>query len=259
MKKITILGNGNIAFAIAKGLVNNYELEIIGRDIKKLENFRKNIGADINISEYGKNFIIDGKNIILAVKPNNINSISPLLQGKAENIFSVLAGTKIADIKKKIASKSYVRAMPNLSALFQESMTSITGDIHSKSIAINIFSNIGSTIWLESEDEVDIATAIAGSGPAYLSLIAESIADGGVKAGLKRKDSEKLVLGLFKGFSPLLEKYKASDIKDSVMSPKGTTAYGYSALEESNVRNSFIKAIESAHQRAVDLGKPIQI
>ena len=145
--------------------------------------------------------------------------------------------------------------MPNLSALFQKSMTSISGDIHSKNLALNIFSTIGSTIWLESENEINIATAIAGSGPAYLSLVAEAIADGGVKAGLKRKDSEKLVLGLFTGFAPLLEGHKASEIKDSVMSPKGTTAYGYATLEENSVRNSFMQAIESAYQRAIELGK----
>jgi len=244
-----------MAFAIAKGLVDSYHIEVIGRDMKKLKEFRENLGTKIDISEYGDSFSINGKTIILAVKPNNLQAISPFLSGIAKNIFSVLAGTTIESIKREIKSKSYIRAMPNLSALFQKSMTSITGDIYSKDLAVNIFSTIGLTLWLETENEIDIATAIAGSGPAYLSLVAEAIADGGVKAGLKRKDSEKLVAGLFNGFPSLLENHKASEIKDSVMSPKGTTAYGYATLEEGSVRNSFIKAIEYAYQRAVVLGE----
>ena len=255
MQKLTIVGNGNMAFAIAKGLVENYRLEVVGRDLEKLKKFRENLGKDIDILEYQDGFSIEGKNIILTFKPNNLKSVSPLLTGTAETLFSVLAGTKIETIKDEVSSKSYIRAMPNLSALFQKSMTSITGDVQAKKLAIDIFSTIGKTLWLESENEVDIATAIAGSGPAYLSLVAEALADGGVKAGLKRVDSEKLVFGLFDGFSHLLKDQKASNIKDSVMSPKGTTAYGYSTLEDGSVRNSFIKAVESAYQRAVELGK----
>jgi len=255
MKIITIIGSGNMAFAIAKGLVDTVRLEIVGRDIKKLQEFQKKIGKKISIFEYEDGFSIENKHIILAVKPYNLESISPLLKGKAKNLFSVLAGTRIDSIREKIQADSYIRAMPNLSALFQKSMTSISGDEDSKDLAINIFSTIGSTLWLESEDEIDISTAIAGSGPAYLSLVAEAMADGGVKAGLKRVDAEQIVLGLFSGFAPLLEHHKASDIKDSVMSPKGTTAYGYATLENGAVRNSFIQAIESAYKRAVDLGK----
>jgi len=255
MKIISIIGNGNMAFAIAQGLADTVHIEVIGRDIQKLENFQKKLGKKISILEYADGFSIENKHIILAVKPNNLDSVSTLLKGKAKNIFSILAGTKIESIKAKIQADSYIRAMPNLSALFQKSMTSISGDADSKELAINIFSTIGSTLWLESEDEIDIATAIAGSGPAYLSLVAEAIADGGVKAGLKRADAEKLIVGLFSGFSPLLESYKPSYIKDSVMSPKGTTAYGYATLENGAVRNSFIQAVESAYKRAIELGK----
>lgn len=255
MEQITIIGNGNMAFAIAKGLSDNYEIEVVGRDLRKLEKFRETLEKDIKIIEYGKEFSIEGKNLIFAVKPHNLEAVSQSLTGEADVLFSVLAGTTIDSIKKVIESKSYIRAMPNLSALFQSSMTSITGDVHSRKLAFDIFSTIGLTLWVENEDEIDAATAIAGSGPAYLSLVAEAMADGGVKAGLKRLDAEKLVLGLFKGFAPLLENYKPSDIKDSVMSPKGTTSYGYSTLEAGAVRDSFIKTIESAYGRAKALGK----
>jgi pyrroline-5-carboxylate reductase len=254
LKNITIIGNGNMAFAIAKGLSKDYKLKVVGRDISKLKKFRDDLDKDIEIVELKDGFSINNENIILAVKPYAVDEVSKLLTGKAEKLFSVLAGTTLSKLRDKFESKHYVRAMPNLSALFQKSMTSLAGDKSAKEDAIALFSSIGLTIWFESEDEIDVATAIAGSGPAYLSLVAEALADGGVKAGLKRADAQKLVAGLFRGFSPLLKHHKPAEIKDSVMSPKGTTAYGYASLEERGVRSAFIKAVESAHQRAVVLG-----
>jgi pyrroline-5-carboxylate reductase len=107
-------------------------------------------------------------------------------------------------------------------------------------------SAIGDTMWLASEKELDIATAVAGSGPAYLALVAEAMMDGGVAGGLKRADSVALVNSLFRGFAPLISAQHPALIKDSVMSPAGTTAAGYKELEIGGVRASFIKAIASA-------------
>jgi pyrroline-5-carboxylate reductase len=257
VKQITIIGNGNMAFAIAQGLSKEYRLQVVGRSLEKLKEFESRLGVEVEIvSDYlDTSFDISGRDVILAVKPNNLSSVAKSLSGKANSLLSVLAGTTLLSLKEKIEAESYIRAMPNLSASFQKSMTSITGNPKDREFAEEIFSYIGTTLWLDSESDIDIATAIAGSGPAYLSLVAEALADGGVKAGLKRRDAETLVHGLFNGFAPLIENKKASVVKDEVMSPKGTTAYGYSALEEGRVRTAFIKAVESAFNRAVELGK----
>ena len=155
-----------------------------------------------------------------------------------------MAGKKIDEIKKYIKAKNYTRAMPNIGAEYMASTTAVFGSDE----AMEIFNKIGSTIKVNSEKELDIATAIAGSGPAFLALVAEAISDGGVLCGLNRELSYKLTKGLFKSFSAIDK--KPSDIKDSVMSPAGTTASGYEALEEGNVRNSFIKAIKSAYEKS---------
>jgi pyrroline-5-carboxylate reductase len=252
---LTIIGNGNIAFALAQGLSKKYKLEILGRNIEKLREFQKKIDSqNLTINILGKTSLKD-KIVILAVKPNNLKEIATKIKEETKIIYSVLAGVKIEDLRKSIKSQFYIRAMPNLSAIYQKSITSLTGDIEIKNSAIELFSNIGETIWLNSEDEVDIATAIAGSGPAFLSLIAEALTDGGVFAGLKRGDSEKIVQGLFNGFPYLLNNEKPSLIKDKVMSPKGTTAYGYKTLEEGKVRATLIKTIENSYKRALELGK----
>jgi len=143
-----------------------------------------------------------------------------------------------------------VRTMPNLAASYQKSMTTVFGDEAFKDEAIEICESFGKALWLNSEKEIDIATAVAGSGPAFLALAAEALSDGAVKEGLKREDAQELVKGLFEGFSSLLNEKHPAIIKDEVMSPGGTTAAGYAALEEGKVRDGFIKAIVKAYEKA---------
>ena len=134
-------------------------------------------------------------------------------------------------------------------------MTTLVGDINLKDEIITLFNNIGSTLWLNSEKELDIATGIAGSGPAFLAIIAEALADGGVNCGLKRDDSQKLVKGLFNGFGDLIQNNHPAILKDNVMSPAGTTSAGIQILEKYGIRNAFIEAIDKAYQRAIKLNE----
>ncbi|QOG12887.1 pyrroline-5-carboxylate reductase [Arcobacter sp. FWKO B] len=252
--KLTIIGNGNMAKALIGGLCQQYDIEVVGRNEDKLNNLKKDFN-NISVTLVGDKYDITGKNIIFCVKPYALEEVACKLQGEAQSLFSILAGTKLSSLKSVIKSQNYVRVMPNIGAVYNKSMTTLTGDELLKNLSIEIFSSIGEVLWLKSENELDIATAIAGSGPAYLALIAEAMADGGVKCGLSRADSKKLVQGLFEGFSPLINNYEPSHIKDQVMSPSGTTAVGVATLEEGSIRSSFIKAIESAYKRAVELGK----
>jgi pyrroline-5-carboxylate reductase len=235
---ITIIGNGKMALAIAKGLNGN--VEVVGRDEKKLKEFCKN--SDVKKYYLLNDFDISDKTIILATKPYALTSLS--LKGKAKEIISIMAGKKIEEIKKHISSEIYSRAMPNIGAINQASTTAIFGSDR----AYEIFLKIGTAIKVNSEKELDIATAIAGSGPAFLALVAEAIADGGVLCGMSRELSYEFTKGLFKSYASLED--KPANIKDSVMSPAGTTASGYEKLEENSVRYSFIKAIKSAYDKS---------
>jgi len=241
--KLTIIGNGAMATALADGLSKRYELEFIIRDEKKVDYLKDRYGCDVSLLDDND---INGKNILLCIKPYALEKVSSKLQGEARTLYSILAGTTIEVLESHISAKYTIRAMPNLAATFGSSATSLTGNETNSSEAIDIFDSIGTTVWLSSEKELDIATAIAGSGPAYLALVAEAMMDGGVKQGLRRDDSMKLVEALFGGFAPMLSSKHPALIKDAVMSPGGTTAAGYASLEESGVRDGFIKAIESA-------------
>ena len=241
--KLTIIGSGAMAMALADGLAGTYQLEFIARDSQKLEKLSGRYNAAY--SQLGDTDI-DSKTILLCVKPYALESVSTQLRGKARTLYSILAGTSIDMLAAKINAEHIVRAMPNVAAAFGASATALTGDEAVREEAIDIFNAIGDALWLGSEKELDIATAIAGSGPAYLALVAEAMMDGGVKQGLKRNDSRTLVESLFRGFAPLLTQQHPALIKDAVMSPGGTTAAGYAALEEGKVRDGFIKAIEAA-------------
>jgi len=250
--KLTFIGNGNMAKSLIKGLVATYEIEVMGRNEKSLNTLKNDI-PEITIKVISDSEDISGKNIILCVKPYSLPDLAPKLNGEANAIYSVLAGTSIDSLKSNINAKKYIRTMPNLGAAYLKSMTTVTGDESIKEQALEIFNQIGTTLWLGSENELDIATGLAGSGPAFLALVAESLADGAVNAGLKRDDAQILTQGLFDGFAPLLADQKPADIKDGVMSPGGTTAAGYAALENGNVRNSMMNAIRDAYLKAKEL------
>mgnify|MGYP002712993200 FL=1 len=254
MKTITFIGNGNMALSIAKGLKNSYKIEVIGRDIDKLDKFEKELNADIK-KVLMNDCDIENKTVILCVKPANVEEISTKIKGKAKVIYSVLAGTTVQKIKDSLNPHAVVRSMPNLAASVGRSMTTLTGDENYKDEAKELLGAIGTTLWLSSEKELDIATGLAGSGPAYLTLIAEALADGAVKQGMKRADAMTAVRGLFSGFGELIQDIHPALLKDGVMSPGGTTAAGYGALEKGNVRASCIDAIEQAYKKALELSK----
>ena len=250
--KLTFIGNGNMAQALIKGLVAHYEIEVFGRNEKSLQALQKMLPT-ITTKVLSQSEDLTGKHIVLCVKPYSLPDLAPKLSGVAETLYSVLAGTSIESLNTYIKTKRVVRAMPNLGAAHLKSMTTLTGDETLKENALNIFNQIGRSLWLGTENELDIATGLAGSGPAYLALIAEALADGAVKQGIKRPDAQVLVQGLFEGFAPLLAHDNPADIKDGVMSPGGTTAAGYAALEKGNVRNAMMEAIADAYTKAKEL------
>ena len=252
MKTITFIGNGNMALSIAKGLKQDYKIEVVGRNLEKLEKFEKELGVSID-KHLINGFNIENKTILFCVKPANVEEVAKKLNGKSRVVFSVLAGTTVDKLRTNLNTDGVVRTMPNLAASVGRSMTTLTGDEEFKDEAQTLMGAIGETLWLSSEKELDIATALAGSGPAYLTLIAEALTDGAVKQGMKRDDAMATMRGLFGGFGELIQDIHPALLKDAVMSPGGTTAAGYGALEDGNVRASCIDAIAKAYKKATEL------
>ena len=254
MQTITFIGNGQMALSIAEGLKHKYHIEVVGRSTEKLDAFEKRLGIRVDKAPL-EHFDITEKKIILCVKPNALESTAKHLKGKAELLVSVLAGTPIEKLSKAIKSKAIVRAMPNIAASVGASMTTLTGDASHREEAEVLLRGAGDVLWLESEKAIDIATALAGSGPAYLAVMAEALTEGAVVQGLKRDEALTLTRGLFKGFAKLFETKHPVEIKESVMSPGGTTAAGCAALEAHGFRFAAMSAVREALVRAETLAK----
>ena len=254
MEELIIIGNGNMAQALCAGLGEKYRLHVFGRNSIKLEEFKNKLDF-VEISTFSEPLDISGKKVILCVKPNSLDDVATKLIGEADILISILAGSDISKISSKIKAKSIVRAMPNVGAKFLKSMTTLTGDVASKDFACELFLSIGSVLWVDTQKELDIATAVAGSGPAYLALVADAMIDGAVKLGLSRANATNLTAGLFDGFAPLVKEFEPSQIKNNVMSPGGTTAAGIAYLEQNATRSSFMGCVESAYKKAVELSK----
>lgn len=252
MKTITFIGNGNMALSIAKGLKNNYKIEVVGRSFEQLNKFESELGVTVE-KALMDDFNVDEKTVIFCVKPANVEEVAARITGRARVVYSVLAGTTLHKLKHNLNPHAVIRAMPNLAASVGKSMTTLTGDEEFRAEAEELLGAIGTTLWLGSEKELNIATALAGSGPAYLTLIAEALADGAVKQGMKRADAMATMRGLFSGFGDLIQEIHPALLKDAVMSPGGTTAAGYGALEDGNVRAACINAIEKAYKKATEL------
>ncbi len=242
--KLLLIGAGNMGGAMLQGL-HSYDVTVVEMYKSRADELTK-IFPDVKVVHSIPK--LDGYIVILAVKPQSLDSLH--VEGRAEGVISILAGVTLEKLKTKIDSKSYVRAMPNMAALVRKSATSLCGDEKLKSTAIEVLNSIGKCFWLESEDELDIATGLAGSSPAWIALVAEALSDGAVNLGLKREISYKYVAQLFEGVGEVLQNEHPAILKDKVTSPAGTTIAGLAKLEEGGVRDSFIKAMEASYKRA---------
>ncbi len=245
--QLLLIGAGNMGSAMLKGLAD-FDITVVERDINKIKELKKLYPKAKFLNETPN---IDNFVVILAIKPQSLDNLR--LNGKAKALISILAGTPISKLKEKVDAKFYIRAMPNVAAMYQKSVTSVVGDEGFKKEALKILSSIGKTIWLNSEKELDIATGLAASSPAWLAIVAEALADGAVNLGLPRDKAYEYLGGLFEGVGAVLENTHPAIFKDMVTSPGGTTAAGLYALEENGVRSAFIKAMESCYNRAKEL------
>jgi len=249
---ICVIGYGEMAKAILQGMKNGKweieNVEVVGRNFDKLKEIEQKFKVNTSLID---GYDISDKEVILAVKPYALQEVSMRIKGEAKALYSILAGKSLTELEKYIKAKSYIRAMPNIAAAKSVSTTAVTGDKEAKQRAEEIFSFIGDVVWVENDDEIDMATAIIGSAPAFLAIIAEAFSDGGVYTGLKRDVANKLTKGLFKSFASMDMNF--SEIKDKVMSPKGTTAEGIFILENEKIRGTIIKAVKNTYEKSKKL------
>lgn len=198
---------------------------------------------------------------LIAVKPYDVAAAcAAAAAAGATRLLSIAAGIGLAALQEAAGPEvAVVRSMPNTPALVGKGAAAICGgptaDDADLAWAESILGSVGIVVRVP-EGQLDAVTGLAGSGPAYLFLVAEALIDAGVLAGLSRANSEALVTQLFVGSSALLEQRgDPAQLRAMVTSPGGTTAAGLRQLEEHAVRSAFLEAVMAATQRGVELGK----
>ncbi|KAA6227770.1 pyrroline-5-carboxylate reductase [Campylobacter sp. LR291e] len=245
MPSIYILANGVMAQALAHGLKDNYEVIFVGRNLSKLSSLKEQ-GFKTLLYE---NFNLDDKNAILAFKPYAFDEVSTLLRGEAKILISVLANTNLNKLSS-IKAQNIVRIMPNIAAKYKVSATPfVLKNEKFKDEILAILQSFGYAYELDNEEQMPVATAICGCGPAFLAMVAESIAGGGVLEGLNKNLSYDLTKALFKSTSELLKHEHPAIIKENVCSPAGVSIKGVRALEKNGIRTAFFEAISASSNK----------
>ena len=198
---------------------------------------------------------------LIAVKPYDVAAAcTAAAHAGATRLLSIAAGIGIAALQDAAGPQvAVVRAMPNTPALVGKGAAAICGgpttDDDDLAWAESILGSVGIVVRVP-ESQLDAVTGLAGSGPAYLFLVAEALIDAGVLAGLSRANSEALVSQLFVGSAALLaQRGEPAQLRAMVTSPGGTTAAGLRVLEEHGVRSGFLEAVMAATQRSAELGR----
>jgi len=267
-KKIGFIGSGNMGEALISGLVlskaakpENIICSDIAEDtLEAIQNKYKVLTTTDNIEVVQKSEIV-----IYATKPQILGSVlketaSALDQSKL--IISIAAGVPLAAIAVGLQKElRLIRVMPNICAFVKESATAIAaGEFASKEdvkLARAIFDSVGRTVFIQENVLMDAFTGLSGSGPAYIFIIIDAMADAGVKMGLSRKDSLFLSTQTVLGAAKLLleSKEHPGQLKDRVASPGGTAIAGIHTLEQGGLRTTMINAIEAATKRSKELGE----
>jgi pyrroline-5-carboxylate reductase len=264
-RRLGFLGAGNMSGALIKGLLHASvpAAQITASDLKteRLEQLRAAHG--IRTTQDNHALVRDSDVIVLAVKPQGIDKVLTEIGAEVrpdQLVVSVAAGVPIEALEARLAPGTrVVRSMPNTPATVQAGATAISGGAHAREddlrVARELFEAVGRVVVLD-ESLLDAVTGLSGSGPAYVMLIIEALADGGVKVGLHRDTALTLAAQTVFGSARLLLETgeHPGRLKDMVTSPGGTAIAGLHTLESGGLRTTLIDAVETASKRAAELG-----
>ncbi len=266
-KKVGFIGSGNMGEALIKGLTaaNVVRGEMIWASDVRGDRLKEIAGTyGIKLAPDNLHLVREADVVIMAVKPQ---IMAPVLReiasvfSRRKLMISLAAGVSTESIRASLGKDGrLIRVMPNTPALVLEGVTAIAKaeglEPEDMDVAGEIFSAVGRVVVLD-ESLMDAVTGLSGSGPAYVALVIESLADGGVKMGLDRITAMTLATQTVLGAAKLLleTRLHPGALKDMVSSPGGTSIAGVAALEEGGLRTTFIKAVERATQRSKELGR----
>jgi pyrroline-5-carboxylate reductase len=266
-EKIGVIGAGKIGSAIVRGVIAAGVAkpgQIMASDVSKP--LREALAKDAGIEATASNAKLCefADIVILAVKPQVIDAVTEEIAkkiGKTKLVVSVAAGVPLSRLEAKLGKDArVVRVMPNITCVVGAGASGYAGGSNAAATDLEkvgaILNSFGVGMPLE-EKYLDAVTGLSGSGPAYVFLFIESLADGGVQVGLARDVALKLALQTVYGAARMaLESGKhLGELRDEVTSPGGTTIAGLYALEKGRFRGTVMEAVLQATRRSQELGK----
>ena len=266
-QNVAFIGGGIMGEAMIRGLITRDIVapeQIIVADpmAERLDDLRGRYGIRVTVSN--AEAAESGQVIVLSVKPQNLAEVMPGIRGhlrRQDLLLSILAGTPICKLADGVAHAAVVRAMPNTPAQIGQGMTvwtatpEVTTDQRGQAQAI--LGALGVELFVGDEGYLDMATALSGTGPAYIFMFMEALVDAGVHLGFSRRVSEQLVFQTMRGsleYAAQSGKHVA-ELRNQVTSPGGTTAAALYHLEKGGLRTVLSRAIWAAYQRSVELGQ----
>lgn len=201
--------------------------------------------------------------VLLSVKPQALNQVAKSISGSLGPealVISIVAGASLESLSEKLGTSNIVRAMPNTPAKIGYGMTlwypSNAVSAEFRSTAEAVFDTLGSSLLATSEEQLNMATALSGSGPAYAFLFMEALIDAGVHLGFPRYMAEQLVTQTVKGSVEyyLHQPGHMANLRDAVTSPGGTTAEALYQFEKAGFRSAISEAVWAAYYRSQELG-----
>ena len=266
-KNVAFIGSGIMGEAMIRGLLTQNIVkpeQIIAADPlpSRLDDLRERYG--VHVTSSNSEAAETGQVIVLSTKPQNLAEVMPGIRGhlrRQDLLLSILAGTPIRKLADGVAHASVVRAMPNTPAQIGQGMTVWTSTPEvteeQRGQAQAILGALGQELYVNDESYLDMATALSGTGPAYVFMFMESLIDAGVHLGFSRRVAEQLVFQTMLGsleYAAQSGKHVA-ELRNQVTSPGGTTAAALYHMEKGGLRTVISRAIWAAYQRSVELGQ----
>jgi pyrroline-5-carboxylate reductase len=262
--KLGVIGGGVMASAIVSRLVNqgsyqSTDILISEPTAQQRELLQQQYGVQVTGDN---NLAAMAPVLLLAIKPQILAKVVAQLSttNPTQLVISILAGVSIAQLEQAFPDRAVIRVMPNTPATVGMGMTAISAGTHVQAedleLATRLFQAVGEVVTVP-ESLMDAVTGLSGSGPAYVAIAIEALADGGVAAGLPRPIADRLALQTVLGTAQLLNESQLhpAQLKDRVTSPGGTTIAGVTKLEQAGFRSALIEAVIAAAKRSQELGQ----
>ena len=265
-KTVAFIGGGVMGEAMIKGVLHKELIDpqqIIVADPYQAR-------GDELVERYGLRFTTDNIEaasacdiLVLSVKPQVLDRVLPALRGRVDTVslvVSIAAGVKMRRVADGLLNGRVVRAMPNTPAQIGRGITvwttgqEVTGIQREQAAAL--LGALGEEVYVDDEHTLDMATALSGTGPAYVFLFMEALIDAGVHMGFSRRIAEKLVLQTIRGSVEYATQSGShpAELRNQVTSPGGTSASALYELEKGGLRTVLSRAIWAAYNRSVELG-----